>query len=84
MRVSVSFTDTNGVLTDPGAVSVAAQKPDGTTLTPAPTATKDAVGKYHADIDTTGLAGVWHYWFSGTTPLQAVADGTFNVKWPNF
>lgn len=80
VQVSISFV-VGGVATDPGAVTLSVQKPDGTTTTP--TALKSSTGNYYAQIDTTGgPEGMWLYKFSGTVPAQAAADGQFFVKVP--
>ena len=83
VRVVDSLT-VNGVQTDSGATAVAViLKPDGTTVTPS--VTRDSVGLYHADVDTTsGPQGDWQYKWTSTTPAQAVAYGVFWVDDPAF
>lgn len=83
VRVSATFKDTSGTLTDPGDVTVTVSKVDGTTVSGS--ATKDSTGVYHYDIDTTGYAGgVIGYKFVGTSPAQVVGDTTFYLRDPGF
>lgn len=83
VRVSATFKDISGTLTDPGAVTVTISKPDGTTSSG--TATKDSTGVYHYDVDTTGYpGGVIGYKFSGTSPAQVVGDTTFYLRDPGY
>lgn len=82
VRLSAAFTDaTTGQPADPGAVTCAVLKPDGTPVAPAPSVTKDATGNYHADVDIAGWpGGVAQYTFSGTSPLEVTVFGQFNVN----
>lgn len=82
VRLSLSLTDTStGQPADPGAVTCAVMKPDDTTVSPAPSVTKDSAGHYHADVDIAGwVGGVASYAFSGTAPYEITAYGTFNVR----
>jgi uncharacterized protein YfaS (alpha-2-macroglobulin family) len=60
--VSFVFRDETGAYVDPGDVTVALERPDGhiTTLTYSGNlVTKDNVGRYHIDFDSTGYPGVW-------------------------
>ena len=83
VRLAATFyTDPNnptGSLADPGAVTYATQKPDGT-AGPTGTATKDSTGTYHADVDIAGWPGGFaKYVISGTSPLEITLYGTFAV-----
>jgi hypothetical protein len=84
------FRDVNGNLADPTTV-VLKYKPGSAAATvtitfPDVRISKDAVGLYHADVDTTGLlpAGValdeWTYEWIGTGAIIAPALNIFEVK----
>lgn len=68
-----------GALTD-ATTTVAVTKPDGTTLTPAPTPTHPATGTYDAAWLTTA-AGTWRWTWTATGAEQDVTDGAVYV-WP--
>jgi hypothetical protein len=83
-RCSATFqTGTPPVNTDPGGVTYKVYRPDGTTTTPA--ATKDGVGLYHMDLDTTtGLVagfpgGMFLVEVTGTAPVAEVQDARVYV-----
>jgi hypothetical protein len=60
--VSFQFNDETGAFVDPGDVTVQLERPDGhlTTLTYSGNqVTKDDVGRYHIDFDSTGYPGLW-------------------------
>jgi len=46
---------------------------------PTNTIVRDGTGLYHADIDTTGLAGIWSYQWAGA-PSAAVGHDTTKTK----
>lgn len=80
VRSSAVFTDLTGTPTDPGAVTVQVQGPTGLTT---PAATKDSVGHYHLDIDTTGWNGpgktTYITEWQGTGAVKAVNNDRFYV-----
>lgn len=83
VRVTATFKDISGTMTDPGAVMVTISKPDGTTVTGS--ATKDSTGVYHYDVDTTSWqGGIIGYKFVGASPAQVVGDTTFYLRDPGF
>lgn len=86
-RITVTFTDASGAVTDPADVTFVYEDPNGaiTTLTYAgSTVSKLSTGIYYIDVDTTGLPGRWHfraYSPAGTTQaatpdLNLTIDGT--------
>lgn len=85
VRISCTFTDQNGVPTDPASVSAAIKTPTGTVTNYAYPATivRDGVGLYHVDVSTTGAsvaeAGTWVYRWASTGAGQAAAEGSFAV-----
>lgn len=76
VRLSVAFTDADGVAADPTTVTCTVRKPDGSTLTPSATGSS---GSYHADIQP-DQTGNWHYRFAGTGALVAAEEGQFYVR----
>lgn len=79
------FRDANGNLADPTTITLQyRQGPSGTPTTvtyPTAPVVKDAVGCYHADLDTTGSPETpWTYAWQGTGTVQAVAENTFIVR----
>lgn len=90
VRLTAAFTDpTNAnAAVDPTAVTLTVGQ-GGPAAAAATTYTygtgneivKDAIGDYHADVDTTGWSsGAWWYRWDGTGAAQAVAQGTFGVE----
>lgn len=81
-RVSVAFTTTAGVATDPTAVLLYYKKPRSAyiTLTYGVDAAviKDSVGNYHCDL-ALDTAGLWRYEWQGTGALVANEGGQFRV-----
>lgn len=77
IRVSAAFANSAGNAVDPGTVAVKWRKPDGTIVTGS--ATKDATGAYHADIDLDAV-GEWTYRWTGTVTNKAAAEARFSVK----
>lgn len=76
------YVRVDGVLTDATLVVCAATKPDGTTLTPAPTVAHPGLGTYTAVI-APDAAGKWIYKFTATGGggiAMAVEDGFFDVE----
>ncbi|SRR5216684_76912 len=82
------FRDINNALIDPTAVTLKYKPGPGvatiTVLYPAAPVIKDAVGLYHADLDTTGGATPplteWAYEWIGTGVCQATAKAVFEVE----
>ena len=86
VRVTAAFTDpADDTPVDPDDVLLDVRKGDGSTATHAfstspATVVKDSVGNYHADLDTTGLAGTWHYRWYSTGAGQAAEHNVFTVE----
>jgi len=90
------FTSISGTVVDPDVVtlqvSVSGQTSSTYTYTngsgdPTGTIVRDGTGKYHADLSTTGKAGVWSVIWSGqpftgtdTTKTSAVWQGEITVS----
>ena len=84
------FRDASGNLADPTTVTLKYRAgPTGTVTTvvyPAAPIVKDAVGLYHADLDTTGTTTatgkpvIWSYYWDGTGAVQAPAQAQFEVS----
>lgn len=76
VRVSSVFTDLLDANVDPTTFVFELRSPTGVITTPS--ATKDAVGVYHVDIDTTLLgAGRWYFRAAGSGAAQAATENYF-------
>jgi len=93
---STPFTSITGTVVDPDVVTFQYQLENQTALTftytngtgdPTNTIVRDSTGNYHADIPTTGLAGVWIWRWAGksgasgldTTHTAVAIEGQVNV-----
>lgn len=84
------FRDISNDLADPTVVTLKYQVPGSAEVTvvyPDARITKDAVGLYHADLDSTGSAPtspvIWSYRWIGTGAVQATAQAQFEIRPPN-
>ena len=77
--LSVEFKNPGGDLADPTTITlrVKATGLEANSYTGAEL-TKDAVGKYHRDIDLT-VPGDWRWRWKGTGAVNAVSQGSFVV-----
>lgn len=82
---SAGFTNLIGMATDPTAVTLVVQKPDGTKLTYGwPTAgangtlTRESAGRFYADVPI-DQAGKWQFRLSGTGAVTAASEGSLRV-----
>lgn len=78
VRLSAVFTNAAEAATNPTAVVLKIQKPDGTSendITP----TNDSTGNYHYDY-TPATAGKYYYKFIGTGIIVAVEESFFYTK----
>lgn len=83
VRISTAVHDLTGALVNPGGLSLAVQKPDGTTATyVAPV--QDSTGNYHQDIPATDLTqnGHYQYVWTATGAGAGVSAGDFDVYDP--
>lgn len=82
-RISVTVMDSAGAAADPGALRLKVKPPAGavTTYTFGSSAEiiKDAVGRYHADIQLTA-AGVWAYRWELDAPNAGAVEGVITVQ----
>jgi hypothetical protein len=83
------FRDASGNLADPTVVTLKYRPAGGAVTTavyPAAPIVKDAVGLYHADVDTTGSAPtapvIWSYSWTGTGAVQGIAQNQFEATPP--
>ncbi len=85
VRVSVTFKNSSDVDADPTSVHFTLISPDGVSTDHiygvGVTIVKDAVGKYHVDIDGT-QEGRWNFRFYSPVgdPLQAAGEGLFRIR----
>lgn len=87
VRVSVTFKNNAGTVTDPTTVTAKVRAADGTIATHAypgdGTVVRDSTGVYHVDITTTA-AGVWSYRFIGSGALVAANEAEFFAQPSDF
>lgn len=83
---SAAFTNLAGAATDPGAVVLLIQKPDGSQLEygwPAAgadgTLTRESAGRFYIDIDI-DQSGKWQQRLSGTGVITAASEGSLRVE----
>jgi hypothetical protein len=82
------FRDINGNLADPITITLKYRPGQAaatiTVIYPASPAIKDAVGLYHADLDTTSESSIpldeWTYEWIGFGTIQAAAQSIFVVQ----
>jgi hypothetical protein len=83
VRVTGTFTDSDGVATDPTAVLFKYKPPTGATVTyiylTDAELNKSATGIYYVDVSATE-SGVWWYEYSSTGTGQAVEEAYFEVR----
>lgn len=84
VRSIAVFTDVNGAAKDPTAVEIKYRI--GVAAPVVPAATKDGVGVYHYDIDTTGWAGpdvvLCACQWKGTGDVVAIDVDYFEIEPP--
>jgi hypothetical protein len=97
---STPFTSISGTAVDPDTVTFSYQVQGQNTISftytwgtgdPTNTIVRDGVGLYHADVDTTGRAGIYSWrWFGApssvahdTTKTQVATEGTVTVSIQN-
>lgn len=87
VRVDVEFRDTAGALVDPTTVVFKIKNPVGqtTTYTHGVDAqlVKDAVGKYHVDVEP-AIQGVWTYRWEGSGANKGAEEANFTVRESEF
>ncbi|NLD42119.1 MAG: hypothetical protein GX657_01355 [Chloroflexi bacterium] len=78
VRLSVVFTDAEGVATDPTTITCTVKAPSGTvtvyTYGEDAEVVKDGVGAYHLDLEISA-SGEWHYRWAGTGACTAAGEG---------
>lgn len=84
VRLAATFQDLNGNLTDPTTITLTVRKPNSPSVTYAyalspAIVTKDAVGKYHVDLDL-HLSGAWKYKWAGAGAVIAAEEGRIFVR----
>lgn len=81
-RLISTFTDINGNLSDPTAVTLTVRDPSGveTTYTWVSNAiVRDSLGVFHYDLLVT-LAGIYDYRWAGTGAVQVESEGSLTVS----
>lgn len=82
---SAAFTTLAGTPTDPTAVTLVVQKPDGTQLHygwPSAgadgTLTRESAGRFYFDV-TIDQSGTWRFRLAGTGAVTAASEGSLRV-----
>lgn len=76
-HIQITFADLNGVPTNPSAVGLTVQAPDGTQTTPSPF--NDGTGLYHYDL-ALAASGIYRFKWVGTGAINATEEGEIAVK----
>ena len=79
VRISASFTDSDGEATDPTAVTFRIKDPSGTVTPHTGDVEHDGDGEYHLDVEA-GAAGEWFYRVEGAGAVQEAGEGSFVVR----
>ncbi len=77
VTLQATFSDEDGIPTNPGTVVCKVKDPAGATATPS--ATEYATGVWRAQVDL-DQEGTWYYRFEGTTPVVAAGEGQLYTK----
>ncbi|MCW2933030.1 MAG: hypothetical protein JWM19_3992, partial [Actinomycetia bacterium] len=80
VRVTTAVRDLDGTLTDPGTLTLAIRRPDGTQQ-PYASPVRDSAGNYHQDVPDTDIAQLGHYQYAWTStgPGAGVVAGSLDV-----
>ena len=78
VRLRFTFTNAEGALADPSAVSCIVKSPIGVTTTYGPEIVRDSTGKYNLVV-TPDRQGVWMAHGEGTGANASVAEHAFRV-----
>jgi len=81
VRLTGTFTDPNGALADPTAVTLRLRNPLAVATTPA--TVKDATGVYHYDL-TLDTVGEWFYRWEGTGAVTTAEEASLYVRATQF
>lgn len=83
VRLTGTFTDADGVATDPTAITIRIKTPARveTTYTYGVDAgvERDSTGVYHIDVDITQV-GTWFYRWAGTGAVKAAQENVLTVR----
>lgn len=77
VRLQATFRASDGVGTNPTAVTLKILAPDGTSTTPTPTSVGSGVYRYSLTLTA---AGAWRYRWTGTGDVVASEEGTIQVR----
>lgn len=77
VKLTGTFKNASGTLTDPDTVTLTVLEPDGTTSTP--TASSSSTGIWTANV-TIDQSGTWRYRFEGTGAVVTAEEGAFDVR----
>lgn len=83
VRITATFTNSSGTLTDPTTITIEYKKPDGTTVTrtyAAGQVIKQSTGIYYYDVTpVSGEEGEWLTYYVGTGTIDAAGNDRFHV-----
>lgn len=83
VRLSVQFTDEDGVAVDPTLITVRYARPDGAetavTYDGMTAVTREATGDYYLDL-VADAAGTWSYRWASSGAVTAAGEGRFEVR----
>jgi hypothetical protein len=83
VRITATFTNSAGTLTDPTTITIEYKKPDGTVVTgtyAGGQVIKSSTGIYYRDVTPAiGEEGEWLTYYAGTGTIDAAENGRFHV-----
>lgn len=79
-----TFTDADGVLTNPTTVVCSHRTPSGTEVTGAAPTANPSTGVFHYTLPTFTESGPWAWRIKGTAGLVAAVEGKVNVRRSSF
>lgn len=80
VELSTTVKDADGTLVNTPTLTLAVTKPDGTTVSPAPTVTNTGSGGAYTAAVTVDAAGTWPYAWTASGTVVAVEPGQFTVR----
>lgn len=80
VKLSTVLKDTSGIVNNAATMVLAATKPDGTVVAPAPTVTNTGSGGLYTASVTVDQAGTWTYLWTASGTVVAAEPGQFTVR----
>ena len=79
LRLFGTFTDVNGNLVDPTAVTLSVKDPTGA-VTIITSVIRQSIGVYYFDYPFTSYSGMYYYRYVGSGAVIAAAEGSIAIK----